>query len=48
MYIAIPTYKRHDILERKTLSTLERGGISPSQIYIFVANEAIYHKIDLK
>ena len=40
MYIAIPTYKRHDILERKTLSTLERGGISPSQIYIFVANEA--------
>jgi hypothetical protein len=40
MYIAIPTYKRHDILERKTLSTLERGGISPSQIFIFVANEA--------
>lgn len=39
MYIAIPTYKRHDILERKTLNTLERGGISPSQIYIFVANE---------
>lgn len=40
MYIAIPTYNRSDILERKTLSTLERGGISPSQIYIFVANEA--------
>jgi len=40
MYIAIPTYKRHDILERKTLATLERGGISPSQIYIFVANDS--------
>jgi hypothetical protein len=40
MYIAIPTYKRHDILERKTLTTLAKGGIDPSQIYIFVANDA--------
>lgn len=40
MYIAIPTYNRSDILERKTLTTLLEGGIDPSQIYIFVANEA--------
>jgi len=41
MYIAIPTYKRHDILECKTLSTLAKGGIHPSQIYIFVENETM-------
>jgi hypothetical protein len=57
MYIAIPTYNRSDILERKTLTTLLQGGINPSQIYIFVANESekkkyedvipstMYHKI---
>jgi hypothetical protein len=57
MYIAIPTYNRSDILERKTLTTLLQGGINPSQIYIFVANEqekkkyedvipsTMYHKI---
>jgi len=38
MKIAIPTYNRSDILERKTLSTLLNGGIDPSQIYIFLAN----------
>lgn len=57
MYIAIPTYNRSDILERKTLTTLLQGGIKPSHIYIFVANEdekkkyeevipsTMYHKI---
>ena len=40
MFIAIPTYNRSDILERKTLTTLLDGGIDPSQIYIFVANES--------
>lgn len=39
MYIAIPTYHRSDVLERKTLTTLINGGINPSNIYIFVANE---------
>ena len=39
MYIAIPTYNRSDVLEKKTLTTLLDGGIKPSQIYIFVANE---------
>jgi hypothetical protein len=56
MNIAIPTYNRSDILERKTLTTLLQGGINPSQIYIFVASEqekkkyevipsTMYHKI---
>jgi hypothetical protein len=39
MYIAIPTYNRSDVLERKTLTTLLKGGIEPKQIYIFVANQ---------
>ena len=39
MYIAIPTYNRSDVLERKTLTTLLKGGIDPKQIYIFVANQ---------
>lgn len=37
--IAIPTYNRSDILERKTLSTLQSGHVSANKIYIFVANE---------
>ena len=48
MYIAIPTYNRSDILEKKTLTTLLEGGIIPSQIYIFVANKKekeIYEKV---
>lgn len=39
MYIAIPSYNRSDVIEKKTLTTLLDGGIKPSQIYIFVANE---------
>ena len=39
MYIAIPSYNRSDVIEKKTLTTLLEGGIKPSQIYIFVANE---------
>jgi len=39
MYIAIPSYNRSDVIEKKTLATLLEGGIKPSQIYIFVANE---------
>ena len=37
--IAIPTYNRSDVLEKKTLTTLLKGGIEPKQIYIFVANQ---------
>jgi len=45
--VAIPTYKRHEILEKKSLKTLIDGGVSPSKIYIFLANEEekeIYEK----
>ena len=37
--IAIPTYKRYKLLKEKTLTTLKNGQVSPSLIYIFVANE---------
>jgi hypothetical protein len=37
--VAIPTYNRSDILERKTLSTLQSGHVSSKNIYIFLANE---------
>lgn len=40
MYIAIPTYHRSDIIEKKTLTTLMKGGIDASIIYLFVANES--------
>ena len=43
MYIAIPTYNRSDVLERKTLSTLLHGGVPASMIYIFVANPSEYN-----
>jgi hypothetical protein len=36
--VAIPTYRRSDVLERKTLTTLHQGHVPPSKIYIFVAN----------
>jgi len=39
MYIAIPTYKRSSIIEKKTLQTLLHGGIEPSSIFLFVANK---------
>jgi hypothetical protein len=47
MYIAIPTYNRSDVLERKTLTTLLKGSIQPSQIYIFVANETEKKKYEV-
>lgn len=36
--VAIPSYKREQILLTKTLPTLLKGKISPNSIYIFVAN----------
>ena len=36
--VAIPSYKREEILVTKSLKTLIDGGVSPSQLYIFVAN----------
>lgn len=40
--IAIPSYKRSDILKRKTLRMLEREGYSPQEIDIFVSNSEEY------
>ena len=48
--IAIPSYKRAETLRDKTLALLERYGIDPERIYIFVANkeEAAAYKATLK
>ena len=43
--VAIPSYKRHEAINEKTLATLKRYGIPASKITIFVANkdeEALY------
>lgn len=37
--VVIPTYKRSDTLAKHSLATLERGGVRPSLIDIYVANE---------
>lgn len=37
--IAIPSYKRAEILKDKTLAFLERYNVSPEKIFIFVANQ---------
>lgn len=43
---AIPSYKRSDVIMDKTLATLRRGGVSISDIYIFVVDdeEELYKK----
>lgn len=38
--VAIPSYARVDTIQKKTLHLLKQGGVSPSDIYIFVADEA--------
>src|ERR1700686_558248 len=46
--IAIPSYKRPEILKSKTLALLEQYGVYPGQVTIFVANEeekSIYQKV---
>ena len=45
--VAIPSYKRPEILKEKTLAVLQKYGVEPDRIYIFVADkeeEAIYKK----
>ena len=37
--IAIPSYKRHDVLENKTLKMLQQGNIAASHITIFVSSQ---------
>ena len=48
--IAVPSYKRHETINEKTLATLKRYGIPSNKITVFVANkdeEALY-KTSLK
>jgi len=40
--IVIPTYKRSDIINNRTLKILKESDIEPSIIYIFVANQEEY------
>ena len=37
--VAIPTYKRAEVISEKTLKTLKEGGVPKSRIYLFVANK---------
>jgi len=37
--IAIPSYKRSEILKNKTLQTLQKYSIDPNKIFIFVADQ---------
>jgi len=37
--VAIPSYKRQDILIKKSLKTLKDGGVDAKKIHIFVAND---------
>jgi hypothetical protein len=37
--VAIPSYKRQDVLSQKSLKTLIDGGVDPKKIHIFVANK---------
>jgi hypothetical protein len=48
--VAVPSYKRHETINEKTLATLKRYGIPSNKITVFVANkdeEALY-KASLK
>jgi hypothetical protein len=42
--IAIPSYKRPDIIKTHTLNVLLKGGINPGIITIFVANKTEYNE----
>jgi predicted CoA-binding protein len=37
--VAIPSYKRYEILKTQTLPTLDKLGADRDKIHIFVANE---------
>jgi len=37
--VAIPSYRRSDVIADKTLATLRRGGVALSDIYIFVVDD---------
>jgi len=37
--VAVPSYRRSDVIMDKTLATLRRGGVALSDIYIFVVHD---------
>eukprot|EP00439_Symbiodinium_sp_Y106_P079704 s508_g18.t1 len=41
-YVAIPSYKRAELIQRKTLAVLQRHSIPKDRVYIFVASESQY------
>ena len=40
--LAIPSYKRHETLKKKTLRVLKEYNIPKQKIYVFVANQSEY------
>uniref|UniRef100_A0A6C0I3H6 Glycosyltransferase n=1 Tax=viral metagenome TaxID=1070528 RepID=A0A6C0I3H6_9ZZZZ len=40
--VAIPSYQRQEVLIKKSLQTLKKGGVDPKKIHIFVANKEEY------
>jgi hypothetical protein len=40
--VAIPTYNRYDVLDKKTLKTLIDGNVNKNRIFLFVANKEQY------
>jgi len=43
-YVAIPSYQRVGIIQTKTLALLQKQGVSPNRVYIFVADAVEYEK----
>jgi hypothetical protein len=44
--VAIPSYRRADVLERQTLAVLKRLGVPNDKIFIFVANQEEFDTYD--
>ena len=44
--ICIPSYKRADVCNNKTLKTLSENNINPKNIYVYVANKEDYNLYD--
>lgn len=40
--VAVPSYKRPTLLQKKTITTLINGGVPASKIFVFVANKEEY------
>ena len=40
--VAVPSYKRPSLLQKKTITTLKNGGVPASKVFVFVANKEEY------